>query len=184
MLHISFIEVLFGANYVDITTQSNHELRMSSPGYLAVSKMADGGGFDSFYFNFRRIRDFSKLKAKDKSKVRKARAHRSFSSLNASNVDLPTYEDDASFDDEEDLDPPVCVDEQPLCTAVPQEHRSSMDCEAVIQEYGLLLCRFEAVTMIDFQKFCLPQFCSSQHKLCVSFNRKTFYYSKICQSLF
>ena len=34
-------EVLFGANYVDITTQSNHELRMSSPGYLAVSKMAD-----------------------------------------------------------------------------------------------------------------------------------------------
>ena len=80
-------EVLFGANYVDITTQSNHELRMSSPGYLAVSKMADGGGFDSFYFNCRRIRDFSKLKAKDKSKVRKARAHRSFSSLNASNVD-------------------------------------------------------------------------------------------------
>ena len=180
-------EVLFGLNYVDMTTQSNHELRMSSPGsHLSVFKMADGGRFDSFYFNCRKIRDFSRLKAKDKSKVRKGRVHRSFPSCNATNDDLPwpASEDDASLVNEEDLDPPVGVDEQPLCTAVPQDHSSSMDHESVIREYGLLLCRFEAVTMIDYQRFCLPQFCSSQHKLSVSFERKTFYYPEICQSLF
>ena len=91
---------MFEPNYVDIITQSNQELRMSSPGsHLPVSKMADGRRFaDSFYFNCRRICDFSRLKAKDKSKVRKARAHRSFASFNASNEDLPTHEDDASLD--------------------------------------------------------------------------------------
>ena len=93
-----------------ISTQSNHELRMSSPGsHLSVFKMADGGRFDSFYFNCRRIRDFSRLKAKDKSKVRKGRAHRSFPSCNATNDDLPwpASEDDASLVNEEDLDPSI-----------------------------------------------------------------------------
>ena len=121
---------------------------MSSPGSQpAVFKMVD-----AFYFNCRRIRDFSRLKAKDKSKVRKGRAHRSFASCKVTIEDLPSYKGNASLVNQEDLDPPVCVDKQPLCTAVPHDHSSSMDHGSVIQEYGLLLCPFEAVTMIDYQR--------------------------------
>ena len=35
------------------------------------------------------------------------------------------------------------------------------------QEYVLLLCRYDGVTMIDHRRFCLPQFNSGQHKLMV-----------------
>ena len=39
--------------------------------------------------------------------------------------------------------------------------------QSIIQEYVLLLCRYEGVTMIDHRRFCLPQYSSSQHKLMV-----------------
>ena len=58
------------------------------------------------------------IKTKDKSKFRKARAHRSFASFIASNEDLPTCEDDASLDDGEDLDPPVYASMSNLCAFV------------------------------------------------------------------
>ena len=38
---------------------------------------------------------------------------------------------------------------------------------SMIQEYVLLLGRFEAITMLDYEKFYLPKFSCSQHKLLV-----------------
>ena len=44
---------------------------------------------------------------------------------------------------------------------------TSQEQPSIIQEYVLLLCRFQAVTMLDCEGFCLPKFSSSQHKLLV-----------------
>ncbi|XP_022803587.1 uncharacterized protein LOC111340925 [Stylophora pistillata] len=43
---------------------------------------------------------------------------------------------------------------------------TSQEQPSIIQEYVLLLCRFEAVTMLDYEtlRFCLPKFGNSQHK--------------------
>ena len=42
----------------------------------------------------------------------------------------------------------------------------------MIQEYVLLLCRFEAITMQDYERFCLLKLSSSQHKLLVGISFK------------
>lgn len=42
----------------------------------------------------------------------------------------------------------------------------------MIQEYVLLLCRFEAITMQDYERFCLLKLSSSQHKRLVGISYK------------
>ena len=44
---------------------------------------------------------------------------------------------------------------------------STQECHSssILDEYVVLLCRYEAVTIIDYERFCLPKFSSSQHKL-------------------
>ena len=43
--------------------------------------------------------------------------------------------------------------------------QTSQEQPSIIQKCVLLLCRFEAVTMLDYERFCLPKFSNSQHKL-------------------
>lgn len=42
---------------------------------------------------------------------------------------------------------------------------TSQEQPSIIQEYVLPLCRFEAVTMLNYERFCLPNLSGSQHKL-------------------
>lgn len=44
---------------------------------------------------------------------------------------------------------------------------TSQEQPSIIQEYVLLLCRYEAVTMLDYEVFCRPKLSSSQRKLLV-----------------
>ena len=44
---------------------------------------------------------------------------------------------------------------------------TSQEQTSMIQEYVLLLCRFEAITMQDYESFCLLKLSSSRHKLLV-----------------
>lgn len=49
---------------------------------------------------------------------------------------------------------------------------TSQEQTSMIQEYVLLLCRFEAITMQDYERFCLLKLSSSQHKLLVGISFK------------
>ena len=139
------------------------------------SKMADGGKrsrFNPVYFNGRRILDFSTLRPKNKSKVRKQRAGCSARSLDFNRAQYMPEDGAANTvtDDEAEVDVGDGLHEQPLsttCEAVSEDQGTLMVEQSIIQEYVLLLCRYDGVTMIDHRRFCLPQFNNGQHKLMV-----------------
>ena len=137
--------------------------------------MADWKRFDPVYFNGRRICNFSKLKPKDRSKVRKQVQKRSAATPldedRSRDEMLSVVEVDLELDDDlgEEHHSYTCHD-QGVFQQIPAENSGteiSQEQPSIIQEYVLLLCRFEAVTMLDYKRFCLPKFSSSQHKLLV-----------------
>ena len=140
------------------------------------SKMADGkrSRFNPVYFNGRRILDFATLRPKNKSKVRKQRTGCSVRPLDSSKAQYMPEDGAANTvtdDDEAEVDVGDGLHEQPLstaCEAVSEDQGTLMVEHSIIQEYVLLLCRYDGVTMIDHRRFCLPQFNSGQHKLMVS----------------
>jgi len=110
----------------------------------------------------RRILDFSTLRHRNKSKVRKQRTGWSaIPRLQQGSVSARGRCSNTVTDDEVEVD--VCdgLHEQPLLTAC----EAVSDDQSIIQEYVLLLCQYDGVTMIDHRRFCLPQFNSGQHKL-------------------
>ena len=136
-------------------------------------KMADGGKrFHPVYFNGKRLLDFSNLRVKDKSKVRK-KSLRSSTRRRAEDIPDDGGVNVVTDDEQDDHDREVHVGDgmrEPLCPAgdaFSEDQGTSIVGQSIIEEYVLLLCCYEGVTMIDHRRFCLPQYSSSQHKLMV-----------------
>jgi len=130
---------------------------------LIIPKMADGTGLDCVYFNGRKRYDFSGLRAKDKSKMRRRRSR-----TYAVEDPLLSDADDAGLDD--DIDIAIGEDTiqeptqlEPQRSSDPPPSTQECHSSSILDEYVVLLCRYEAVTIIDYERFCLPEF--SQHKL-------------------
>ena len=121
---------------------------------------------DLVYFNGRKRYNFSQLRAKDTSKIRKqssrtyAVEYHLLSDADIGGLDdatvLAMKKDTVQIQEpwlvpQQSYDPPLSTQESHSCS--------------ILDEYVVLLRRYEAITMVNYERLCLPEFSSRQHKL-------------------